>query len=86
MQNNRFCNALIARALRKSFRLKNLYNFVGFLLPIKQVFALAFSALFDAAMWLAEGRFLLFPEQVCNVVHLVFLRYPIHTLVGAAAV
>lgn len=59
---------------------------MGFLLCAKQVFALAFSALFDAAMWVAEGRFLLFPEQVCNVVHLVFVRYPIHTLVGAAAV
>lgn len=59
---------------------------MGFLLPIKQVFALAFSALSNVAMWVAEGRFLLLPEQVCNVVHLVFLRYPIHTLVGATAV
>lgn len=59
---------------------------MGFLLPIKQFFALAFSVLFNAAMWVAEGRFLLFPEQVCNVVHLVFVRYPIHTLIGAAAV
>lgn len=59
---------------------------MGFLLCAKQVFALAFSVLSNAAMWVAEGRFLLLPEQVCNVVHLVFLRYPIHTLVGAAAV
>lgn len=59
---------------------------MSFLLIVKQLFALAFSALSDAAMWVAEGRFLLFPEQVCNVVHLVSLRYPIHTLVGAAAV
>ena len=59
---------------------------MGFLLPIKQVFALAFSVFSNAAMWVVEGRFLLLPEQVCNVVHLVFLRYPIHTLVGAAAV
>ena len=59
---------------------------MSFLLIVKQLFALAFSVLFDAAMWVVEGRFLLFPEQVCNVVHLVFLRYPIHTLIGAAAV
>lgn len=59
---------------------------MSFLLIVKQLFALAFSALSNAAMWVAEGRFLLFPEQVCNVVHLVSLRYPIHTLVGAAAV
>lgn len=59
---------------------------MSFLLIVKQLFALAFSALSNAAMWVAEGRFLLFPKQVCNVVHLVFLRYPIHTLVGAAAV
>ena len=59
---------------------------MGFLLPIKQVFALAFSVLSNAAIWVVEGRFLLFPEQVCNVVHLVFVRYPIHTLIGAAAV
>ncbi len=59
---------------------------MSFLLIVKQLFALAFSALSDAAMWVAEGRFLFFPEQVCNVVHLVFLRYPIHTLIGAAAV
>lgn len=59
---------------------------MSFLLIVKQFFALAFSTLSNAAMWVAESRFLLFPEQVCNVVHLVFLRYPIHTLVGAAAV
>lgn len=59
---------------------------MSFLLIVKQFFALAFSALSNVAMWVAEGRFLLFPEQVCNVVHLVFLRYPIHTLIGAAAV
>lgn len=59
---------------------------MSFLLIVKQVSALAFSALSNVAMWVAEGRFLLFPEQVCNVVHLVFFRYPIHTLVGAAAV
>lgn len=59
---------------------------MSFLLIVKQLFALAFSTLSNAAMWVVEGWFLLLPEQVCNVVHLVFLRYPIHTLIGAAAV
>lgn len=59
---------------------------MSFLLIVKQLFVLTFSVLSNAAMWVAEGSFLLLPEQVCNVVHLVFVRYPIHTLVGATAV
>lgn len=35
---------------------------MSFLLIVKQFFALAFSALSNVAMWVAEGWFLLFPE------------------------